>query len=177
MGAAALISFPLNEWLSETMPRHQILQLPAMFGLGIIAGHRFSKKLTLDAPWRIATLVFIMSSLIFWMLPRSVDLSVIDTSFNRVMHINMLTAGFFVVPALRNAILEIKIIFLGMTAAMITASGGVLLVFDLLLCSAFTIEQQRQTGQLMIIIGSTLYVYAFFVFFRGLRKNRITANQ
>lgn len=85
----------------------------------------------------------------------------------------MLAAGFFVVPALRNTILEIKIIFLGMTAAMITASGGVLTVFDLLLCSAFTVEQQKQTGKLMILIGIALYIYTFFIFFRGLRKNRI----
>lgn len=155
------------------MPRHQILQLPAMFGLGIIAGYRFSKKLVLDISWVITTLIFIMSSLIFWMLPRSVDMAVIEPSFNRIMHINMLAAGFFVVPALRNTILEIKIIFLGMTAAMITASGGVLTVFDLLLCSAFTVEQQKQTGKLMILIGIALYIYTFFIFFRGLRKNRI----
>lgn len=89
----------------------------------------------------------------------------------------MLAAGFLTVPALRNAILEIKIIFLGMTAAMITAAGGVLLVFDLLLCSAFTIEQQKQTGKLMILIGALLYIYAFFVFFRGIGKNRTSNKQ
>lgn len=152
------------------MPRHQLLQLPALFVLGIIWGSRFSKDKVIDLSWSIAIFIFIMSSFVFWMLPHSIDVAAINAWFNRVMHINMLVAGFLLVPALRHALFEIKIIFLGMWAAMITAAGIALRVFDILLCSAFTIEQQKETGLWLIIIGTGLYAFTLFVFFSGLSR-------
>lgn len=124
----------------------------------------------MDLYWGIAILIFIMSSFIFWMLPHSIDYAVISTSFNRIMHINMLAAGFILIPVFRHIIFEVKIIFLGMWAAMIIATGIALLAFNILLCSAFTIEQQKETGWWLIIIGVGLYAFTLFVFFRGLSE-------
>lgn len=162
-----LISFPMNEWFSETMPRHQILQLPAMLVLGIISGVRFSKHIIIGFAWGIAILIFILSSLIFWMLPHSIDYAVINTPFNRLMHVNMLISGFLLIPVLRNTLSEIKIIFLGMLSAMVIATGFTLLSYNLLLCSSFNIEQQKEAGLQLVIIGLTVFASTIFIFFRG----------
>lgn len=163
-----LVSFPWNAWFSETMPRHQLLQLPAMLGLAVISGVYFSKLFIKELYWGIAVLIFIMSSIIFWMLPHSIDWAVINTSFNRVMHINMFVAGFLLILVLRNNIFEIKIVFFGMLSAMILVSGITLKAFNILLCSSFNIEQQKETGFYLIIIGFVLFVSTVFVFIRGL---------
>lgn len=167
-----LFSFTLNEWLCETMPRHQVMQLPVMFFLGIGAGIRFVKGWVIPLSWSIAVLIIVMASFIFWMLPHSIDLAVISASFNRIMHLNMIAAGFLLVPVLRNSLFEIKIIFSGMLAAMLIAAGITLLTFNILLCSAFTIEQQKDTGMLLLIIGLVLYAVTIAIFFRGLQKNK-----
>ena len=162
-----LMSFPLNGWLSATMPRHQIIQLPVMLVLGLILGTNFSRLIIKDLYWGIAVLIFIMASLTFWMLPRSIDLSVLDHSFNRAMHFNMLFAGVLLMAVLRGIILEIKILFLGMLSAMLLVTGFTLRTFDILLCSSFDIEQQKQTGLYWIIIGSLMFLLTFFIFFKA----------
>jgi len=167
-----LLSFAINDWLSATMPRHQIIQLPAMLGLGIILGLNFPQFNIKETSWAIAILIFIMASLIFWMLPHSIDYSVINKSFNRIMHLNMLLAGILLVAVLRNVLFEVKILFLGMLAAMLLATGIVLRSFNILLCSAFNINQQKETGLYLIIIGFLLFIMALYVFFNGLNHSK-----
>ena len=162
-----LLSFPLNDWLSATMPRHQIIQLPALFLLGLILGVNFSQMTIKETAWGIAVLIFIMASFIFWMLPHSIDAAVINKTFNRVMHLNMLMAGFLLMPVLRNILFEIKILFLGMLSAMMLATGITLRAFNILLCSSFNISEQKETGLYLIIIGFSLFVLTFITFFKA----------
>ncbi len=166
-----LISFQLNEELSETMPRHQLIQLPGVLILGILTGLRFGKLIRTGVSGGITIFIFFMSSLIFWMLPHSIDLAVINASFNRIMHVNLFVAGFFVVPAVRNMIFEVKIVFLGMTSAMVIATGIALTSFDILLCSTFDVFQQKETGFRLILIGVILFAGTIFTFIRGLGRN------
>ena len=161
------LSFPLNEWLSATMPRHQLVQLPAIFLLGLILGSYFSSLKIKETSWGLAVLIFIMSSLVFWMLPHSIDYAVINKTFNRVMHWNMLIAGFLLRVVLRNILFEIKILFLGMLSAMILATGIALRVFEILLCSSFDIYQQKETGMYLIIAGFILFIITFSTFLKA----------
>ena len=163
----ALLSFPLNNWLSASMPRHQIIQLPAMFLLGLVLGANFSFLDIKGTSWKIAVLIFIMASFIFWMLPHSIDSAVINATFNRIMHLNMLIAGILLMPVLKNILFEIKILFLGMLSAMMLATGITLRAFNILLCSSFDIGQQKETGFYLIIIGFLLFVLTFITFFKA----------
>ncbi len=165
-----LLSWTGNDWLSETMPRHQLIQLPGMFLIGLFAGllvPHIKLKRTANG---IAILIFVMASVLFWMLPRSVDMAVINPGINRIMHLNMLVAGFFTLIALRGIRFEIKIVFLGMMAAMLLVAGFSLRTFDLLLCSSFNIQQQKETGLYLVILGAALFVTNVIIFFLGLRK-------
>lgn len=166
-----LISYPLNNWLCTTMPRHQLIQLPAMFGLGVILGINLSRLNIKDTSWGLAILICIMTSFIFWMLPHSIDYAVINKTFNRIMHFNMVIAGVLLIAVLRSIILEIKIIFLGMLSAMLLATGITLRAFNILLCSSFSIDQQKETGLYLIIAGSLLFIFTFVIFFKASGKS------
>ncbi len=163
-----VVSFPMNEWFCETMPRHQLLQLPAMFFLGMIAALLFSKYPAIDTSWGIAILILIMASFVFWMLPHSIDAAVINPWFNRVMHLNMVAAGFLIMMISGNIIFEIKIAFFWMVSAMVLAIGITLKSFNILLCSSFTIGQQSETGFYLLIAGFVLFLVTMFIFFHGL---------
>lgn len=165
------VSVEANEWFSLTMPRHQALQLPIMFALGIILTFGFPKIVIRDTAWKAATLILVMGSLIFWMLPRSVDWAVFDSGFNRVMHLTMIAAGFLCVIALRAASVEMRMTFLGMMAAMLLAVGFTLRTFNILLCSAFTINQQQETGLALLVIGAILLITIIIWFIRGLGRD------
>jgi len=92
------------------------------------------------------------------------------------MHFNMFIAGFLLMPVLRNILFEVKIIFLGMTSAMILAAGITLKSFDILLCSSFTILQQNETGFYLIIAGLAFFAITLFVFFKGITVQKNTTS-
>lgn len=163
-----VVSFPMNEWFCETMPRHQLLQLPAMILLGMVSGKLLSEYFIRDASLGIAILIFTMSSLVFWMLPHSIDAAVINPWFNRLMHLDMYMSGFFTVVVLRGIAFEIKVAFLWMVSATILATGITLKSFDILLCSSYTILQQNETGFYLLLAGFVLLVITMIVFFHGL---------
>jgi small basic protein len=170
-----ILSYTYNDWLCETMPRHQLIQLPSMILIGLILGKIFGNKIKLELQWSISILIIAAFSVVFWMIPRSIDLAVIHADFNRLMHVDMIITGFFIKSILKNTIPEVKITFLGMISSMTIATGIALTAFNLLLCSSFTIEQQKETGKLLIIIGILLYFFTLITFFR--ESNPSTKNQ
>lgn len=160
-------SYPFNEWFSLTMVRHQVLQLPGMLVLGISLGLTFPTLKIKSTSTGIAILIAAMFSFIFWMLPRSIDLTIVYPDFNSVMHVNMIAAGFFLVLVLRDILFEIQLAFFLMAAAMLLAVGATLKVFSIALCSSFTLEQQQETGLLLMLIGAALFVASLaFLFFQ-----------
>lgn len=161
-------SFVLNTWLSYNMQRHQIIQLPLMVLIGIILSYGFPNKVINGIHYSIAILILIMSSFIFWMIPRSIDLTILYPWFNRLMHINMIVVGFYIIITLRNLILELKIAFLLMLCAMLITSGLALHNIKILLCSSFSIEQQNITGLYLMIIGISFFIYTLIVLFKTL---------
>lgn len=164
------VSFYANDWFSVTMPRHQLLQLPIMLVLGIACGCIFSSFKIKNNAYGIALLIFIMASLIFWMLPRSIDLTIVYPWFNRIMHLHILLVGFLIASVLPYVLFEAKIAFLLMVASMLITSGGTLKVFKILLCSSFTIEQQNETGLYLMFIGIIFFVGSIIFFFREIAK-------
>ena len=170
-----ILSYTYNDWLCETMPRHQLIQLPSMILIGLILGKIFGNKIKLELQWSISILIIAAFSVVFWMIPRSIDLAVIHADFNRLMHVDMIITGFFIQSILKNTIPEVKFTFLGMISSMTIATGIALTAFNLLLCSSFTIEQQKETGKLLIIIGILLYFFTLITFFR--ESNPSTKNQ
>lgn len=165
---AALIAWPANSWFSLTMPRHQALQLPILAGMGALAATRFKTLAIRDLSSQLSLLIGILASLTFWMLPRSIDLAVVFPSFNRLMLVNMLVAGFFCVVVFRTLALEIRILFLGMVAAMLLATGFALRAITVLLCSAYSISQQHETGLALVAYGAVIFLTTVFSVFRGM---------
>ncbi len=165
-----VVAFPLNEWMSKTMTRHQVIELPIMFFGGIIIGRYGWKLRTKNNFVNVAMIIFIMFTLIFWMLPKSVDLAALNPSIDKMMNLHVFIAGLLTNSLLKGTIFEIKIFFLGMMAAMIMAVGITLRVFNLLLCSSFSIDQQRETGFYMILISILLYIFTTYVLMSNIAK-------
>ena len=160
-----LVSFRWSHWFAETMVRHQLLQLPLMFLSGVVVSMIISFKIH-DTAYGLAILIFSLFSLTFWMLPRSVDMAVIDPFFGRLMDLNMLTAGILIRGIFAGDLFEMRLLFLGMMTAMLIAVGVTLRVYDLLLCSSFDIPQQKTTGYYMLLLSGGLLSFTLFHLFR-----------
>lgn len=170
--AFVLISFVYNDWFAITMARHQLMQLPAMIAIGIVLALTYPIIHLDELSWGIASLLFVMTSLIFWMLPLSIDFAVIDSSINRVMHIDMIVCGVVIASMMRSRIFELKIAFLGMITAMLFATGIALRSFNILLCSSFDIDQQKETGLILVFVGISLFIFTIYSAIRTFSLNK-----
>lgn len=170
VGLFYLGSYPLNGWFSFTMLRHQILQLPSMFVLGISLAFVFSTLKIKSVSTGISILIGIMFSVIFWMLPHSIDVTIVYPRINTLMHLNMIVSGFFLVLVFRHMIFEVKLAFVLMLSSMLLATGASLKVFSIVLCSSFTLEQQHETGVLFMILGLVLFLTSLVFLFSQLAK-------
>lgn len=164
----ALLFFPLNLWLSLTMPRHQAIQLPAALLLGLVLGAAIRRVNITGLSRGLAALILALGALIFWMLPRSIDMAAIHPGLNRLMGATMLATGFLIAITLRNMPFEVRIAFPGMLASMLLATGATLRTFAIQLCSSFTIEQQHETGMWLMLIGLALLIGTAVAFIRAL---------
>lgn len=166
--ASFLLMFPFNLWLSSTMVRHQIIQLPLAVMIGILLGFSYRNLRINDIYWRISALIFSIFSFSFWMLPHSIDISVVFPVTNRIMILNMVVVGFLIIISLRKTYMELKIVFLGMLTAMLFATGITLQSLKILLCSSYSVAQQHETGFYILLFATALFFTTFTVFFNGL---------
>lgn len=161
-----LLSFVFNNWLSLTMQRHQLIQLTSMLLLGVVTNITILKFSVKDVWIGISFFIIITASIIFWMLPLSIDFAVIYEWMNRAMHLNIFVTGILISALLRGDLNELKIYFLGMHTAMSFSIGIALRSFNILLCSSFDILQQKETGLYLIYTSIALFVFTIILFFR-----------
>lgn len=159
-----------NDWFCETMPRHQLLQLPLALLMGGIVARNLGGHLEFSLANRIASLLFVTGNLVFWMLPLSVDLAVIYPWFNALMGFTMVLSGILWFIALNQAAVEVKTVFYVMLTAMSVAMGMILANFKILLCSAFTIRQQNLTGIYLLGVGGFFLIITYYTFFKASGK-------
>lgn len=164
-----LLSVSYNVWFCQTMVRHQLLQLPAMLILGGVLGNSLGSICVTRSSWVVAIFIAALGSLAFWMIPRSIDLAVIQPQVNRLMHVHMVGVGMLCTLAWKGGRLEAKVAFVGMASAMLMATGFALRSFRLVLCSSFTLDQQWEAGAGLAGIGGVLFIFALVTLYRGLQ--------
>lgn len=151
---------PLNKWLDQKQPRLLLMEMPAWFSLGWMAGVRFRSYQQSFNPHGLTGFIFFLGTLGFWMIPRSVDLISISTVADQMMHANFLVAGAvfsasrFKMPFVLRAAGAIY------GTSMIFSLGMLYTGFSALLCGSFDLEQQKQTGRLLLLATPTIMVLA-----------------
>lgn len=154
-------------YLSETMPRHQVIQIPMVVSLGLsLAASGRNLKIT-DQSSGIAILILVMASLTFWMLPYYVDMSAMDKVINALRLLHLFICGTLIVAVWRESIFEVKIAFVAMLTSMTAAVGLAMKKFNVLLCSSFTIPEQQETGTYLLYISAILFLVTIYFLFQG----------
>lgn len=153
------------------MMRHQIIQLPLSLILGLVFGFWFRTLKSPNPSVSISFLIVSTLTMIFWMMPRSIDMAVVFPYFNYLMVFSLVLVGSLIVFAFRNVFIEVKIAFLGMSTAMYFASGVTLKALDVLLCSSFDIDQQHTTGGYLLLIGVLLFIFTIVMLLRFLEQS------
>lgn len=158
LAVVATVSPPFDAYLDGSMSRHMLLQMPLLVGLGYAAG-----KFRLITPLRLWSkpstgLAFAMGTLLFWMLPRSLDTAVTLAWVDQLMHVNMLVAGGWLAFALPRLSFQAKMASGVYALAMSLAAGVIYKAAVVPVCATYSIRQQAVAGTLLLWVGSGLFM-------------------
>jgi hypothetical protein len=142
---------------SATMPRKALVESLLLLLCGWAASRFCTGRRTAShAPAGVvaATLLFL-----FWMIPRSIDLTQIYAGANVLYVISLFAAGFLLshyfplLPGVARAAYGLYF------SSMITAFGLLYASQSTLLCSAYTLEDQHAFGWMLVPLGLVAYLF------------------
>jgi hypothetical protein len=154
----ALLLLPdIDAILSATMPRKALLE-PLLLLLCGLAASRFCpwRRFASHAPSAIVTATLL---LLFWMIPRSLDLTQLYPGANALYVISVFAAGFLLSRYWPLLLGVAKAAYALCFSSMIVAFGLLYASQSTLLCSAFTLEDQRAFGWMLAPLGLVAYLW------------------
>ena len=159
VATACLLALPpADAYLAATMERRLLIQIPAMLVLGALAGWPVGAA---PRPWRsrdLAALAFAAGAMAFWMIPRSLDLAARNHLADVALHLSMFAAGLALARSLPHLSFAIPMTLGVQATAMLVALGIVYLHFPGLICTAYTLEQQRVAGAGLVRAGPVAWI-------------------
>lgn len=162
-----LVVFLFDHWFDAKLYRHIAGQFPLVILLGWLSGYfLWWKYIGSDSVGiHLSVIVFFMGSLVYWMLPVSIDQAAINNNVDLILSINLWLAGALLGSQFRNMAPELKSAFLLLLPVMIIITGVVLKQINLLLCGAYTLYQQKVLGSYLFTGG--LWILALAILWIG----------
>lgn len=166
---ALLFAPRIDAAFSATMPRKALAEPILLLFLGWVLSCLVPYwRKTTYAPSAVAGATLL---LLFWMIPRSIDLTQIYPAVNGLYVFSLFVAGFLLShywPLLPGVA---KVAYALYASSMIVALGLLYASLHTLLCSAFTLEDQHAFGWMLILVGLFLYVLALVSTIRWLNPS------
>jgi cytochrome c oxidase assembly factor CtaG len=158
LAVVAAVTPPFDTYLDASMSRHMLVQMPLLAALGY-AAQRIWPVLRLRPPsLPLGAVVFATGTMLFWMLPRSLDSAVALAWVDQLMHGNMLAAGWSLAFALPRLSFHAKMAFGVYALAMLLAAGVVYAMADVPVCATYSMVQQAAAGTSLLWLGGALFI-------------------
>ena len=149
--------------LQKNMLSHMLLQIPLLIFIGISIGLSIKAKYHIKTTYNYALpgLLIASFSMLFWMLPRSLDASLSDSSYA--------IAKFFTLPVLIGIPLALcwhavtsvtKGVFITQIISMLMVLAWLYIESPVRLCNYYLINEQQQLGYALLFL--TLFISLYY---------------
>lgn len=172
-------------WLEATMRTHMLVQIPLLAAIGVITGRllpkRYQESLLAAAGGALPFIVLAVFASSYWMLPRAMDAALADTLTGTLTE----TAKFISLPVLVGLPLalawkRLSIIGRGFVwtnfISMLAVVGWLYIAAPVRVCNSYLLDQQSDTGWLMVKLAILLFAYWFGMLFIGGGQTSVTAD-
>lgn len=156
-GLAVLALPPVRQLLEASMTLHMLVQFPLL----VLAGFLLARMI--PAPWRlradawnahgIAGLLASGLVLMLLMIPRVLDLSLLDDRIEAAKFLALLGCGLALQLSWRRAGLLVQGFFLGNLLPMTAAAGQWFQDTPVRLCNAYLLDDQLRLGQGLVLLS------------------------
>ena len=159
----------VRSMMEGDMALHMLLQFPLL----LLAGWLLTQGLTEQTraelrKWNhagIAGLLMASLVLMFWMIPRALDMALSDSTVELLKFITLLMAGATLELSWQSAGLIVRGFFLGNVLPMMMVVGWLYVEAPVRICSAYLTDDQLRAGSGLLalaIAGSVVWLLAFF---------------
>jgi len=164
----------VHKLLNSEMYLKMLVQIPAYSILSFIIGLKLrslnNKVILQISKHGSSALIFLFGSQTFWMIPRSLDLSVYNEAFAILLPLNLIGAGFLFGIAFKSAPFVLKTAFSIYGLAMFLAMGIIYINFNSLICAVFSIEMQHLAGKYILYVFPFVFVLFLYRLFYNMSK-------
>jgi hypothetical protein len=154
---ALLVLPPVRLALESSMSLHMLVQYPALMLSGALLGkalpHAPAQRLRAWNELGISGLTACVLFFAVLMIPRVLDLALVDARVEFAKFAALLLAGAALRPSLRAAGLVIQGFFLGSVVPMTIVVGTLYRDAPLRLCNAYRLDDQQQLGLALICVA------------------------
>jgi len=170
---ALLMAPPLRPALESSMSLHMLVQYPAVMLAGALLGASLPSKLaTRLSEWNVLGIAGLGACALFLavlMIPRVLDLALIDLRVEGAKVAALLFAGAVLRPSWRAAGLVVQAFFLGSVVPMTVVIATLYQDSPIRLCNAYRIDDQEQLASGLLWLCGVLVVGWFVHVARRLR--------
>jgi hypothetical protein len=160
----------VRRMMESGMAFHMLLQFPLILLAGWLLANALSEQTRARLQkWNHAGVTgLLMASMVlmFWMIPRALDLVLIDHTLESWKFISLALAGAALELSWRAAGMIVRGFFLGNVLPMMMVAGWLYIETPVRLCNAYLSNDQLRTGSGLLalsIAGSLIWFYAFFI--------------
>ena len=176
----ALVTQPLRHVLEAQMSMHMLAQFPALILTGmLLAGALSTTARAQLAQWNahgVAGLTFAALVLALAMIPRLLDLALVDANVEIVKFVALLLCGSALRLSWHNAGVIVQGFFLGNVLPMMAIAGSLYETAPARVCNAYRLDEQQWVGQcLNVVAGCIAAVWLARVFWNMTDKQRPVA--
>lgn len=152
--AVACVSGPLRGWLEAGMATHMLIQFPALMLAGALLCEPFADSV--ESRWNrlgIAGLAFVAGMLAVAMIPRLLDLALVDARVEVAKSIALLATGAALRVSWPRAGLVVQGFFLGNVLPMTAVVGTLYRDAPVRLCNGYRLDEQELVGTFLVALA------------------------
>jgi hypothetical protein len=172
---ALLVLPPVRLALESSMSMHMLVQYPTLMLSGALLGkalpHEAAQRLKVWNEFGVSGLTACVLFFAVLMIPRVLDLALVDARVECAKFAALLFAGAVLRPSLHAAGLVIQGFFLGSVVPMTIAVGSLFRDAPLRLCNAYRLDDQQQLGLALICVAGVTTVVWFLQVVRRLSSS------
>lgn len=158
--ALAVLLPPMRHTLEKSMALHMLLQFPVLILSGVfLAGQLAPTCQARIAKWNshgITGLAFVAIAAALGMVPRLLDLTLVDSHVELAKCIGLVLCGVALRLSWRQAGIVVQLFFLGNVLPMMAVAGALYIETPQRLCNAYRLDEQLWVGQGLIFLAAGL---------------------
>nr|WP_236599713.1 hypothetical protein [Ramlibacter alkalitolerans] len=156
-GVAVLALPPVRRWLEASMTLHMLVQFPLLVAAGFLLARTLPARARagIDA-WNaqgVAGLLACALTLMVLMIPRLLDLALVDPRVEALKWLALLACGAALQLSWARVSLAVQVFFLGNVLPMTAAVGQLYQDAPLRVCNAYLLDDQVRLGQGLVALS------------------------